>query len=77
MAFHQLINLSRLILINIVKVEIGMIDVKTRFMGNVKDVIKKILRKNSKIKKVGVITPQKIPPAFSRKCVPGIFKTSL
>jgi hypothetical protein len=59
------------------KVEMGMIDVRTRFIGNGKDIIKKMLRKNSKIKKVGVITPQKIPPAFSRKSVLGILKTSL
>lgn len=55
----------------------GIIAVKTIFAGNGNINSKNMLRKNSKIIKIGTRMLQKTPEASSRKLVPGIFKTNL
>jgi hypothetical protein len=75
--FHQLMNLSSVILMNARKTAVGIIAVKTIFAENGNINSKNMLRKNSKIIKIGTRMLQKIHEASSRKLVPGIFKTNL
>ena len=71
-------NLSRLILMNIIKTATGIIDVKTIFIGNGKSRSKKRFKKNSKTKNIGTTMHQKTPEEeLSRKLAPGTFKINL
>ena len=76
--FHQFMNLSRLILMNTIRIATGIMDVKTMFIGNGKYKSKKRFKKNSKTINIGTITAQKIPEeALSIKLAPGTFKIDL
>jgi len=76
-AFHQFMKRLREIFKNNRKVAAGTTDVKIMFVGKEKAKRRYMLKKDSAIKKIGARIAQKMPPAFSKKPVPGIFKTNL
>ena len=75
--FHQLMNLLRDIFTNNARLRAGIVDVKMTFTGKEKERIRYRLKKNSPIKNIGTKNPQKIPPALSKRSVPGTFKINL
>jgi len=70
-------NLLKDIFTNNAKLTAGIMEVKMTFTGKEKERMRYRLKKNSPIKNIGVKIPQKIPPALSKKSVPGTFKINL
>ena len=76
--FHQLMNLSRLILRNTIKTAAGIINVRSIFIGNGKRRSKKKFMKKSSSKNIGTTILQKMPEEILwMKSDPGTFKISL
>ena len=60
-AFHELIDLSSIVLKKIMKMIVGIILVKRIFVGKGKATSRNTLRKNSSMRNIGTIIAQNMP----------------